>query len=402
VRWEADVYQGDLLVAHVERTRTGSRLVFLPEIVENPPQHPGYFATRIPYTHEPLESVGDNLPPFLLNLLPEGVRLQMLLEGLRIAPSDFLGMLLAVGWDAIGDVAVVPHGRKIKEQTRATFEKRFAEVSFWEEFGNSVISDASVPGVQEKISASTLAYGIRSADSPSAILKLNPERYPKLVENEAFFLGLAAKCHIEVARAKIVHDRDGQAGLLVQRFDRPKSGRKILKRHQEDACQLLDQIPGNKYRISLGEVAKAVRQVSTSPAAILDLLRLYAFSYVVGNADLHAKNISLLWKENVVTLSPAYDLLSTLPYGLDDHMALKLDGKDLHFKADDFVQFGMRFGIPERAVRHMLSQVCSGVLTNIGDLDRIGFETKIVTRMREAMLSRCDQLLPRFSGRVSS
>lgn len=63
---------------------------------------------------------------------------------------------------------------------------------------------------------------------------------------------------------------------------------------------------------------------------------------MIGNGDLHAKNVSLLWTD-VVSLNPAYDLLSTLPYPhLSPNMALLLEGKDVNFKVDDFVAFGER------------------------------------------------------------
>ena len=46
-----------------------------------------------------------DLPPFFLNLFPEGARLQLLLESAR-SRDDSLELLVRVGWDTIGDYGI--------------------------------------------------------------------------------------------------------------------------------------------------------------------------------------------------------------------------------------------------------------------------------------------------------
>lgn len=267
---DADVYQGAELVAHLDRTRQGVRLSF----VEGAALKGGRLATTLPK-----QTVdGPDLPSFFLNLLPEGARLQLLLESLR-AKDDTLELLLKVGWDAIGDVAVTPHGEPMSAHDAAAPATRLDAVSFWELFyeGVSGRADGATPGVQEKISAGTIAFGVRARGAPSAILKLNPPTYPRLVHNEEFFLRMAKACGLEVNLAKLVHDRDGEPGLLVRRFDRVKEGGGLGKLHQEDGSQLLDSVPANKYELPLRDIADAVARVATSGVVEIGrLLRLVA------------------------------------------------------------------------------------------------------------------------------
>lgn len=381
---DADVYQGSQLVGHLDRTPTGIRLSF----VEGVSLRYGWLATTLP--QETADFV--ELPPFFLNLLPEGARLQLLLESSR-SRDDSLELLMRVGWDTIGDIAVLPGGRSPGEQAARVRATDLGNVSFWDIFraGVSEDPDSAVPGVQEKISASTIAFGVRTAAVPSAILKLNPPKFPRLVHNEEFFLRMARGCRLDVNRAEIVHDREGEPGLLVTRFDRSKRGKDRL--HQEDGCQLLNSPPANKYHPPLRAIADRVAALGTAGVVEVErLMRLTAFSYLIGNCDLHAKNISLLW-DDVVRLSPGYDLLSTLPYSfLDRHMALKLQGKDDNLRKGDFVDFGRIYGISEKATLEMLDALCNHAEPWIGRVGEIGFDTKTTEALQQEISKRISHL----------
>src|SRR5215469_3665364 len=57
-------------------------------------------------------------------------------------------------------------------------------------------------------------------------------------------------------------------------------------------------------------------------------LNIVIFNYLIGNADAHGKNFSLLYDEGKPRLAPAYDLLSTAVYPeLAPKMAMKIGGK---------------------------------------------------------------------------
>ncbi len=381
---DADIYQGSQLVGHLERMPNGVRLSF----VDGVSLRHDWLATSLP--RETADFI--DLPPFFLNLLPEGARLQLLLESAR-SRDDSLELLIRVGWDTIGDVAVLPNGRTPGDQTARVDTTDLGSVSFWSLFhaGVSEHPDSAVPGVQEKISASTIAFGVKMAGVPSAILKLNPPKFPRLVHNEEFFLRMAKACRIEVNRAEVVHDRDGEPGLLVTRFDRTNRGREKL--HQEDGCQLLNSPPANKYHPPLRAIADQVAAVCTSGVVEVErLMRLTAFSYLIGNCDLHAKNISVLW-DDVVRLSPGYDLLSTLPYTfLDRHMALALQGKNDNMRKGEFIDFGRIYGIPEKATMQMLDTLCNHAEPWISRIGEIGFDLKTTEVIQREITKRISHL----------
>src|SRR3989338_10471379 len=103
----------------------------------------------------------------------------------------------------------------------------------------------------------------------SYILKLNPADKNNLIQNEFCCLQLAKQCGFMVAKAKLVYDKDKNAGLLVERFDRFNQNRI----HQEDACQFVNRYPADKYRITVNQIADAIMLIANAPQLeILNLL----------------------------------------------------------------------------------------------------------------------------------
>jgi serine/threonine-protein kinase HipA len=97
-------------------------------------------------------------------------------------------------------------------------ENDFAAV-FARMTGSVDADPVGMAGIQPKVSAATLSTPTRTRTGP-AILKLNPERYPLLVENEHFFMTMVAACGLRVAKTSLLHDDSGRSALLVTRFDR--------------------------------------------------------------------------------------------------------------------------------------------------------------------------------------
>jgi serine/threonine-protein kinase HipA len=123
----------------------------------------------------------------------------------------------------------------------------------------------------------------------------------------------------------------GRPYLLVTRYDRrfDESGQ-VRRLHQEDFCQALGIPPERKYAAEGGPTFKTgfdlLRRATTVPAvAVLALLDAAIFNLIVGNADAHGKNFSLLYRAGGVTLAPFYDLLSTVAYpDLSPKLAMKI------------------------------------------------------------------------------
>ena len=63
-----------------------------------------------------------------------------------------------------------------------------------------------------------------------------------------------------------------------------------------------------------------------APGSLEKLLEAVTLNVALGNGDAHGKNFSLLHRASgTLTLSPLYDLMSTLHYG-DDRLAMYVDG----------------------------------------------------------------------------
>jgi serine/threonine-protein kinase HipA len=159
----------------------------------------------------------------------------------------------------------------------------------------------------------------------------------------------------------------GGPHLLVGRYDRAvDEDGAVTRLHQEDLCQALGLRPTLKYEEeggpSFARCFQVVADHSTEPALdTVSLLRWLAFNVVVGNADGHAKNLSLLrTAEGRLRLAPFYDLVCTAIYpGLDRELAMSVGsaadpgailGRDWRALAD---QIGVRPGYLVDLVREM-------------------------------------------------
>jgi serine/threonine-protein kinase HipA len=298
-----------------------------------------------------------------------------------------LTLLIAAGPNCVGDVFLNISNKfeNIEPSTKEDYNK----TSFWKLFEDSInsknyedkLSDISLAGVYPKISTVTISFPVNFINKRSQyILKLEPKEFPCLVANEFFFMSLAENCDIEVPKVKIILDKNNEAGLLVERFDRKyiKSEKRIKRIHQEDVCQLLNIYPSEKYRRSFRDIADQIEKTCSSPIIeITKLIRIYLYSYFIVNGDLHAKNISVLEdrKTRRVFLSPAYDLLSTLPYG-DTEMALEIEGKKNNIRYKDIINFAKRYKIVPKALDQIIDVLKNQIILSTDKLTDIGLTDK--------------------------
>ena len=220
--------------------------------------------------------------------------------------------------------------------------------------------------MQKKLLAYRDETGFHPAAGPedpaTHIAKFNRDDLPTLVQNESLSLQLGREVlgPDEITRAEIAQLRgfDGVA-LLVERFDREGSERLRL----EDFAQILGKPRGRefdgKYNSSYEEAAEAIGRFSARPR--IDLARyfqLVVFNLVIGNADAHLKNFSLLERPEGLRLSPAYDLVNTIVYpGYDRSTALDIGGAKRPFDAIDrriVEAFGAAIGLPRQAISRTL------------------------------------------------
>ena len=188
----------------------------------------------------------------------------------------------------------------------------------------------SIQGVQPKLSAV-----LKLKDSSFAlvdrggrfILKPNPLAYEEVPANEALTMRMAAEVGIEVPVHGLLRAEDDSCVYFVKRYDRVGRTGKV---HVEDFAQLSGATRETKYDSSLERVVQLVDQFCTFPAIEKPkLAKRLLFCFLTGNEDMHLKNFSVWVQVGVVSLTPAYDLLSTtlVLENAKEESALPLDGR---------------------------------------------------------------------------
>ncbi|WP_036337188.1 type II toxin-antitoxin system HipA family toxin [Modestobacter caceresii] len=400
---EADVYKAGLLAGRLRRDGDDVEFRYTDDYLADAALPA--IAVSLPRNAEPVRATAGAVPPFFAGLLPEGARLQAVMAGARTSIDDHLTLLLVVGSDAIGDVQVLPNGAPPTDPALLFDPDKAGTSDFADVFARATSTDpdqlerVALPGVQVKVSAAMLSTPVGTTSGP-AILKLDPNGYPHLVENEHFFLGMARACGLPVPNHRLMSDRAGRLGLLVERFDRIKAaGAPPRRLAQEDACQVLGRYPAAKYRLTFQEaatgLARAVEVAGGSrPLALRRILETAAFSYLIGNGDLHGKNLSIrqapsgLWE-----VTPAYDLLSTQPYSSwRDPMALPMYGRANRLSRRWWLDAAQRLGLAERALARALDRLVDVGRAHLDRLDEIGFGDATTDRLRDLIATRCDEL----------
>ncbi len=280
---------------------------------------------------------------FFANLLPEGRVRQLVARRLGISESNDFALLDKLGGECAGALVIARETPEPAKQHSyrplddaeiarlASHGRAFAETS-----GTAGVR-LSLAGAQDKLAVKVEANKLLLPEdaSPSThILKFANRDYKNLPENELLVTKLAARCGLPAVEAELT-TIGNRRHLLVRRYDRiVGSDGEVRRLHQEDLCQALGVPPGRKYEEEGGpgfaQCFAMVDDASVEPA--LDtraLIRWLAFNLLTGNADGHAKNLSLLRTENgALRLAPFYDLLSTAIYPrISTHLAMKIGDK---------------------------------------------------------------------------
>ncbi len=170
------------------------------------------------------------------------------------------------------------------------------------------------------------------------VLKPSIKRFPGSVQNEYLCLKVAGRLNTQVANVEI--RRAGQEMyLLVKRYDREFDGHNhILRLHQEDFCQALGFREKYQKRGGPG-LADCFGLLMSTSVPIIDRTRLMEgviFNYLIGNADAHGKNFSILYdRDGSTKLAPFYDILCTRVYEEHDRDLCMKVGKRYNFDEVD-------------------------------------------------------------------
>jgi len=290
---------------------------------------------------------GDEVVFFFSNLLPEGPVLDTLRQLRRLPRGNVFRMLEAFGRECAGAFAIVPEEEangvvpqgRYREYPR---EELVADLTRLREniplLGSHADLRLSLAGAQNKIPVRYAEGRLWLPEAGAAsthILKpsLQPASvYHDSVLNEAFCLRLAGELGLPAPAITVL--RDPEPLLLMERYDRVQAEGQVVRLHQLDLCQLAGVLPVSKYQSDGGpgfrQCFALIDAWSAAPA--VDRLRLVdvmLVNYLLGNADAHAKNFSMLYGPDArLRLAPFYDLLATGYWPrLGDRMAMAIGGE---------------------------------------------------------------------------
>lgn len=138
--------------------------------------------------------------------------------------------------------------------------------------------------------------------------------------NEHVCLDAARRLGLPAAESAYV-EFDGEAAIVIARYDRRLTSTGLTRVHQEDLCQASGVYPRHKYESDGGPSASDVVALlrrhgrpSGQRRNVERFTRSLIFNYLIGAPDAHAKNYSVLLIGDDVRLAPLYDVASGLPY----------------------------------------------------------------------------------------
>ena len=298
--------------------------------------------------------------PFFSNLLPEG-RLRSYLAGRAgVNPEREFFLLWVLGADLAGAVSVTPADGEAWPPAGGGDFDRGAQAQ-----RQAKALRFSLAGVQLKFSAAADAAGGLAIPANgiggSWIVKLPSQTYQGVPENEYAMMTLARQLGMDVPATELVDVADignlpgeisrlkGKA-LAIKRFDRQSDGSAV---HIEDFAQVFGIYPEKKcQKASLMNIA-AVIAAEGDETDVREFVRRLVFNTLIGNADMHVKNWSLIYPDRRnAHLAPAYDFVATIACLPDEEAALKVNRSKRFdaFTEDELAGLASRAALPKALV----------------------------------------------------
>jgi len=294
--------------------------------------------------------------PFFSNLLPEGHLRRYLAGRAGVNPEREFQLLRALGRDLPGAVTITPAGGEARSPDVADDEDR-------RDVPHEAALRFSLAGVQLKFSAVMETHGgltiPASGVGGSWIVKLPSREYAGVPENEFSMMRLAHLVGMNVPDIHLVGigaignlpggiDEIGGHAFAIERFDRLSDGTRV---HIEDFAQVYGLCPEDKHgHASLRNIAQVIA-AEGNDADIVEYVRRLTFNMLIGNADMHLKNWSLIYLDRRhASLAPAYDLVATVPYIPGDGTNMKISRAKVfsEFSVDELAHLAVKASIPRK------------------------------------------------------
>jgi serine/threonine-protein kinase HipA len=355
--------------------------------------------------------------PFFGGLLPEDAQRDAVAKSLGVSKTNDFRLLEALGGDVAGALSLWPEGERPPEAPPLGDAQPLDDTALIEVLdmlprrpmlaGEDGLR-LSLAGAQQKLPVVVVDGRIalpQPGQPTTHILKPPIERFPATTENEAFAMRLAGAVGLQVAAVE-PRRAGNRTFLLVKRYDREIDAEGRAHRlHQEDFCQALGVPPEHKYASEGGPAFRdcfdLVRRACTTPApAVLQLLDAAIFNVIVGNADAHGKNFSLLYERQSVRLAPLYDLLCTVAYPeLSAKFSMRIAKRATieEFKPNTWDEFAKDMGVASPYTRRRVLALADTISRQApavaAELSQLNLDAASLSSFAEIVQKRAERFL---------
>lgn len=346
--------------------------------------------------------------PFFDGLLPEDVARVQIARILKTDTRNTFALLKGIGADCAGAISIQPANVKIQDPAKPEY-RYVNDDEAYNILGSLKIRPLYIgdddfrisgSGAQDKLIAcivnNQLALPLNGTPS-THIIKPNIEGYSNTTLNELFCMKLAKACGLNAPECFIKTIKDKKF-YVVERYDREKNNGLWTRIHQEDFCQILNILPENKYESdggpSLESCFALLDKISVSASSKIAFIDLVIFNYLIGNGDAHAKNFSVLYKNNIPELAPCYDLMCTAimaPYYDKHRMAMKLGASKYYMsrvKRENFEKLSEISGYRADFILKRLDMLSARIITKAKELaDKLNSSADTQTDVYSAIIN---------------
>ncbi len=321
------------------------------------------------YLSQPLIS-SQRLAPVFSNLLPEGALREWMAHSLKVHIDNEFPLMAHMGKNLPGALQADPISAGNVPKWALDHREQVEAVQVDVEHSRGKFSLAGVQMKFSSVKNKDGRYNIgQDANSNSWIIKTPSTIHKYVPYNEYTAMRLAEFVGVDIPEIKLVEltQLDNLPDIqlpnevhayAIKRFDRQEGNRV----HTEDFAQVFQVYSHEKYqKFNYEQIANALYQFGSQGLKdVQQMARRLLVNILLANGDAHLKNWSLIYPDSKrPMLSPAYDIVSTLPYVEgEQEFALNMAKNKNWYQADmaSFEAWAKRIGVPWQAIKVHLEE----------------------------------------------